>query len=183
MYRKVLAALAALALSLSSFSIIAAFGDDLKKPLTAPKITAGSTGYTFKATPAKWSDNGPSAFQWLLNGKALPASGLTLKLKSSDNKKKLQFSESHIFDDGATATSKSNIITIGNVLLSESLTIRVRPTDDKVMEIAVLPQSIPTTAKPSYQWYAGYFEIKGATKAFYNLKTSDLGTDISLQIS
>jgi beta-glucanase (GH16 family) len=51
------------------------------------------------------------------------------------------------------------------------------------MEIAVLPQSIPTTAKPSYQWYAGYFEIKGATKALYNLKTSDLGTDISLQVS
>jgi beta-glucanase (GH16 family) len=183
MYRKVLAVLVAFALSTSSFSIIAAFGDDLKKPLATPKITAGSTGYTFKATPAKWLDNGPSAFQWLLNGKALPASGLTLKLKSSDNKKKLQFSESHIFDDGATATAKSNIITIGNVLLSESLTIRVRPTDDKVMEIAVLPQSIPTTAKPSYQWYAGYFEIKGATKALYNLKTSDLGTDISLQVS
>lgn len=183
MYRKVLAVLAALALSTSSFSIFAAFGDDLKKPLAAPKITAGSTGYTFKATPAKWSDNGPSAFEWLLNGKALPASGLTLKLKSSDNKKKLQFSESHTFDDGATATAKSNIIMIGNVLLSNSLTIRVRPTDDKVMEIAVLPQSIPTTAKPSYQWYAGYFEIKGATNTIYNLKTSDLGTDISLQVS
>jgi beta-glucanase (GH16 family) len=183
MYRKALAVIAVLALSVSSFSMLAAYGEDLKKPIALPKITAGSTGYTFKATPAKWSDNGPSAFQWLLNGKALSASGLTLKLKSSDNKKKLQFSESHIFDDGTTETVKSNIITIGNVLLSESLTIRVRPTDDKVMEIAVLPQSIPTTAKPTYQWYAGYFEIKGATTALYNIKTSDLGTDISLQVS
>jgi hypothetical protein len=182
MYRKAVAVIAALALSVSSFSMIAAHGEDLKKPLTAPKITAGSTGYTFKATPAKWSDNGPSAFQWLLNGKALSASGLTLNLKSSDNKKKLQFSESHIFDDGTTVTAKSNTITIGNVLLSESLTIRVRPTDDKIMEIAVLPKSVPTTAKPTYQWYVGYFEIKGATKSTYNLKTSDLGNDISLEV-
>jgi beta-glucanase (GH16 family) len=175
--------MAALALSVSSFSMIAAHGEDLKKPLTAPKITAGSTGYTFKATPAKWSDNGPSSFQWLLNGKVLSASGLTLKLKSSDKKKKLQFSESHVFEDGTEVTSKSNTITIGNVLLSESLTIRVRPSDDKVMEIATLPQSIPTRAKPTYQWYVGYFEIKGATKDTYNLKTSDLGVDISLQVS
>jgi len=182
MYRKVLAVIAALALSVSSFSMIAAHGEELKKALTAPKITAGSTGYTFKATPAKWSDNGPSSFEWLLNGKILATSALTLKLKSSDNKKKLQFRESHIFDDGTSATVKSNTITIGNVLLSESLTIRVRPSDDKVMEIAMLPQSIPTTAKPTYQWYVGYFEIKGATKSTYALKTSDLGTDISLEV-
>jgi beta-glucanase (GH16 family) len=182
MYRKVLAVIAALALSVSSFSMIAAHGEELKKALTAPKITAGSTGYTFKATPAKWSDNGPSSFEWLLNGKILATSALTLKLKSSDNKKKLQFSESHIFDDGTEVTAKSNTITIGNVLLSESLIIRVRPSDDKVMEIAMLPQSIPTTAKPTYQWYVGYFEIKGATKSTYALKTSDLGTDISLEV-
>jgi beta-glucanase (GH16 family) len=183
MYRKVLAVIAALALSVSSFSMIAAYGEDLKTPLTAPKITAGSTGYTFKATPAKWSDDGSSLFQWLLNGKALSASGLTLRLKSSDNRKRLQFRESHILDDGTEVTAKSNIIIIGNVLLSESLTIRVRPSDDKVMEIATLPQSIPTKAQPTYQWYAGYFEIKGATKATYNLTTADLGTDISLQVS
>jgi beta-glucanase (GH16 family) len=183
MFRKALSVIATLALIVSSFSMFAAYGEDLKKPLALPKITAGSTGYTFKATPAKWSDNGPSSFQWVLSGKALPSAGLTLKLKSSDNKKKLQFVESHIFDDGTTVTAKSNTITIGNVLLSESLIIRVRPSDDKVMEIAVLPQSIPTSAKPVYQWYAGYFEIKGATKAIYSLKTSDLGTDISLQVS
>ena len=182
MYRKVLAVIAAIALSISSFSMIAAHGEDLKKPIALPKITAGSTGYTFKATPAKWSDNGPSSFEWLLNGKVLASSALTLKLKSSDNKKKLQFRESHVFDDGTSATAKSNTITIGNILLSESLTIRVRPSDDKVMEIATLPQSIPTNAKPSYQWYVGYFEIKGATKSTYNLKTSDLGTDISLEV-
>jgi beta-glucanase (GH16 family) len=182
MYRKALAVIAAIALSVSSFSMIAAHGEELKKPIALPKITAGSTGYTFKATPAKWSDNGPSSFEWLLNGKVLASSALTLKLKSSDNKKKLQFRESHVFDDGTSATAKSNTITIGNILLSESLTIRVRPSDDKVMEIAALPQSIPTTAKPTYQWYVGFFEIKGATKSTYALKTSDLGTDISLQV-
>jgi beta-glucanase (GH16 family) len=182
MYRKALAVIAAIALSVSSFSMIAAHGEDLKKPIALPKITAGSTGYTFKATPAKWSDNGPSSFEWLLNGKVLATSALTLKLKSSDNKKKLQFRESHIFNDGTSASAKSNTITIGNILLSESLTIRVRPSDDKVMEIAALPQSIPTTAKPTYQWYVGFFEIKGATKSTYALKTSDLGTDISLEV-
>ena len=183
MFRRVLAVIAALALSVSSFTMIAAHGEDLKKPIALPKITAGSTGYTFQATPAKWSDNGPSSFEWLLNGKVLATSALTLKLKSSDNKKKLQLRESHIFDDGKSVTAKSNVITIGNVLLSDSLTIRVRPSDDKVMEIATLPQSIPTTAKPTYQWYVGYFEIKGATKSTYNLTTSDLGTDISLKVN
>ena len=139
MYRKALAVIAALALSISSFSMIAAHGEDFKKPLTAPIITAGSTGYTFKATPAKWSDNGPSSFQWLLNGKALSASGLTLKLKSSDNKKKLQFSESHIFDDGTTVTAKSNVITIGNVLLSESLTRACMPAAAVALPYAAMP--------------------------------------------
>jgi len=182
MCRKVLAVIAAIALSVSSFSIIAAHAEELKKPIASPKITAGPTGYTFSATPAKWSDNGPSSFEWLLNGKVLANSGLTLKLKSSDNKKKLQFRESHIFNDGTSATAKSNTITIGNILLSESLTIRVRPSDDKIMEIAALPQSIPTSAKPTYQWYVGFFEIKGATKSTYALKTSDLGTDISLEV-
>ena len=182
MCRKVLAVIAAIALSVSSFSIIAAHAEELKKSIASPKITAGPTGYTFSATPAKWSDNGPSSFEWLLNGKVLANSGLTLKLKSSDNKKKLQFRESHIFNDGTSATAKSNTITIGNVLISESLTIRVRPSDDKVIEIAMLPQSIPTTAKPTYQWYVGFFEIKGATKSTYALKTSDLGTDISLEV-
>jgi len=47
MYRRALAVMAALALSVSSFSMIAAHGEELKKALTAPKITAGSTGYTF----------------------------------------------------------------------------------------------------------------------------------------
>jgi beta-glucanase (GH16 family) len=183
MYRKVLAVIAALTVGVSSLSVIAAHGEDLKKPIAMPVITAGPTGYTFSATPAKWADNGPSSFQWLLSGKALSVNGLTLKLKSSDNKKKLQFIESHTFDDGTSAAAKSNLITIGNVLLSNSLTIRVRPSDDKVMEISALPQSTPTTAKPTYQWYAGYFEIKGATKDTYNLKTSDLGTDISLQVN
>lgn len=183
MFRKIMALVATLALSVSSISIVTAQAEDLKKPLVAPKITVGSTGYTFKATPAKWSDNGPSSFEWLLNGKVLASSALTLKLKSSDNKKKLQFRESHIFDDGTTATTKTNTITIGNVLLSESLVIRVRPSDDKVMEIAALPQSIPTTAKPSYQWFVGYFAIKGATKSIYNLKTSDLGADISVEVT
>jgi len=182
MCRKVLAVIAAIALSVSSYSIIAAHAEELKKSIASPKITAGPTGYTFSATPAKWSDNGPSSFEWLLNGKVLANSGLTLKLKSSDNKKKLQFRESHIFNDGTSATAKSNTITIGNVLISESLTIRVRPSDDKVIEIAMLPQSIPTTAKPTYQWYVGFFEIKGATKSTYALKTSDLGTDISLEV-
>ena len=135
MFRKVLAVITALTLSASSFSMIGAYGEDLKKLLTPPKIAAGPTGYTFKATPAEWSDNGPSSFQWLLNGKMLPTTGLTLKLKSTDNKKKLQFSESHTFDDGTSAEAKSNTITIGNVLLSQSLTIRIRPSDDKVIEI------------------------------------------------
>jgi beta-glucanase (GH16 family) len=182
MYRKVLTVIAVMVLSVSSFSMIAAHSEELKKLITSPKISAGSTGYSFKATPAKWSDNGPSSFEWLLNGKVLATSSLTLKLKSSDNKKKLQFRESHVFNDGTSATAKSNTITIGNIILSESLTIRVRPTDDKVMEIAALPQSIPTSAKPTYQWYVGFFEIKGATKSTYTLKTSDLGTDISLQV-
>ena len=184
MFRKSLAIIATLALSASTFVMVSAHAAEVMKPLLSPSITAGSTGYTYKATPAKWSDNGPSAFNWALNGKLIAgASGLTLKLKSSDNKKKLQFVETHDFEDGTSVTAKSNTITIGKVLLSESLTIRVRPSDDKVMEIAALPQSIPTTAKPTYQWYVGYFEVKGATKSTYNLKTSDLGTDISLQVS
>jgi hypothetical protein len=182
MYRKIVALIAVVALSASSALVVSASAADSRSPIAVPKITVGPTGYTFSATPAKWSDNGPSSFQWVLNGKSLSTSSLNLKLSSRDSTKKIQFFESHTFDDGSSATVKSNIVTIGNVLLSEALVIRVRPSDDKVIEISALPQSVPTSAKPSYQWYAGYFEIKGATKSTYSLKTSDLGTDISLQV-
>ena len=64
MYRKVLAVIAAIALSVSSFSMIAAHGEELKKPIALPKITAGSTGYTFKATQL----NGQIMDQAPLNG-------------------------------------------------------------------------------------------------------------------
>ena len=182
MYRKIVALIAVVALSTSSVLVVSASAADSRSPIAMPKITVGPTGYSFSATPAKWSDNGPSSFQWILSGKVLTASGLELKLKSTDNKKKVQFIETHTFENGTSAIAKSNIITIGNILLLETLTIRVRPSDDKVIEISALPQSFPTSAKPTYQWFAGYFEIKGANKSTYNLKTSDLGTDISLQV-
>jgi beta-glucanase (GH16 family) len=183
MYRKLLASVTAVLFCASANFLVAANAAGSKVALLSPKITAGSTGYTFKATPAQWSDEGPSSFQWFLNTKALSATGLTLKLSSAHNAKKVKFVETHIFDDGTTAVAKSNSITIGQILLTNSLTIRIRPSNDQVLEISSLPKSIPTTSKPSYQWFLGYFEIKGAKKSTYTLKTADLGKDISLQVT
>jgi len=155
-----------------------------EKPLSAPAISYSSNGFSFKATPAKWSDNGFSSFNWTLDGKAISgAQSLSVKVATSKKGSKVRFSESHQFENGTTATSKSNELVVGKVYLANQVVIRVNPANDKLMQISALPQSIPATAKPTYQWFLGYFEIKGATKDTYNLKTSDIGADISVQVS
>ena len=178
-------ALTALVALLSSFSVlISAQAATSQKALTAPVITYSGNGYGFKATPAKWSDNGPSSFKWLLDGKTIAgAKSLTTKVATSKAGATIKFSETHIFDDGTSATSVSNSLKVGKIALSEQIVIRLKPENDKIVEISTLPQSIPTTAKPTYQWFLGYFEIKGANKDFYNLKTSDIGADISVQVT
>ena len=178
-------ALTALAALLGSFSaLVSAQAATSQKPLTAPVITYSGNGFAFKATPAKWADNGPSSFKWLLDGKTISgAKSLSAKVASSKAGAAIKFSETHLFDDGTSATSVSNSLTVGKVFLSEQIVIRINPEDDKMVEISTLPQSIPTTAKPIYQWFLGYFEIKGANKDFYNLKSSELGADISVQVT
>lgn len=184
MVRKRIALTALAALLGSFFVLVSAQAATSQKPLTAPVITYSGNGFAFKATPAKWADNGPSSFKWLLDGKTISgAKSLSAKVASSKAGAAIKFSETHLFDDGTSATSVSNSLTVGKVFLSEQIVIRINPEDDKMVEISTLPQSIPTTAKPIYQWFLGYFEIKGANKDFYNLKSSELGADISVQVT
>ncbi len=154
------------------------------KPINAPVISYSSNGFSFKATPAKWSDNGLSSFKWVLDGKTISgAQSLSVKVPTSKKGSKIKFSETHQLENGTSSTSASVELIVGKVYLANKIVIRVNPANDKLMEIATLPQSIPTSAKPTYQWFLGYFEIKGATKDTYNLKTSDIGADISVKVT
>ena len=169
MLRKGIALIALLTLMGSSIFMFTAQAAPSQKLITNPLISYSGNGYSFKATPAKWIDNGPSSFKWLLDGKIIAgAKALTTKLNSSKSGSVIKFSETHMFDDGSSMTALSNVLTVGKVYLSQQIVIRVNPDNDKMIEISTLPRSIPTTAKPSYQWFLGYFEIKGATKNFYN---------------
>jgi len=184
MLRKGIALVGLLTLMSSSILMLNAQAAPSQKLLTNPVISYSGNGYAFKAAPAKWSDNGPSSFKWLLDGKTIAgAKALTTRLNSSKSGSVIKFSETHMFEDGSSMTAVSNVLTVGKVYLSERIVIRVNPDNDKMIEISTLPQSIPSTAKPTYQWFLGYFEIKGATKDFYNLKTSDIGSDISVQVT
>ena len=118
-------ALTALVALLSSFSVlISAQAATSQKALTAPVITYSGNGYGFKATPAKWSDNGPSSFKWLLDGKTIAgAKTLSAKVASSKAGAVIKFSETHLFDDGSSATSISNSLTVGKVFLSEQIKV------------------------------------------------------------
>jgi beta-glucanase (GH16 family) len=154
------------------------------KPINAPVISYSANGFSFKATPAKWSDNGLSSFKWVLDGKAIAgAQSLSVKVSTSKKGSKLKFSETHELENGTTSTATSTELIVGKVYLANKIVIRVNPANDKLMEIASLPQSIPSASKPTYQWFLGYFEIKGATKESYNLKTSDIGADISVKVT
>ena len=175
---------ALITLVISSSILVSAQAASVQKPLAMPSISYSTNGFSFKATPAKWSDSGPSSFKWTLDGKTIAgAKGLSTRVASSKKGLTIRFSETHFFEDGSTAISSSNSLTVGKVFLSEDLTIRVNAKDDKIIEISQLPQSIPAIAKPSYQWFIGYFEIKGATKGYYNVKTSDLGSEISVRVT
>ncbi len=171
-------------LVISSSFLVSVQAASAQKPLTAPSISYSTNGFSFKATPAKWSDNGPSSFKWTLDGKTIAGAKSTFtRVASSKKGLTIRLSETHFFENGSTAVSTSNSLTVGKVFLSEDLVIRINSKDDKIIEISQLPQSIPTRAKPSYQWFIGYFEIKNATKDFYNVRTSDLGSDISVRVT
>ena len=184
MKRNQLAALLLSVLMSTGATLVASEASAAKKPISAPAISYSSNGFSFKAVPAKWSDNGFSSFKWTLDGKVISgAQSLSVKVATTKKSSKIKFSEIHQFEDGTSITSTSNELVVGKVYLADQVVIRVNPTDDSVMQISMLPQSIPTTAKPSYQWFLGYFEIKGATKDYYNLKTSDLGADLSVKVT
>lgn len=184
MLRNVLPKYLISALIFSGSNLVTIPADAAEKPLNAPVISYAGTGYSFKASPAKWSDNGLSSFKWLIDGKAISgAQSLSVKIPATKKGSKIKFSETHQFENGSSTISTSNELTVGKIFLSSQLTIRINPDNDKMLEVMSLPQSMPTTAKPNYQWYLGYFEIKGANKDTYSLKTSDIGADISLQVT
>jgi beta-glucanase (GH16 family) len=184
MVRNRLAVLLLAVLVTAGATLVSAEAATPVKPVNAPVISYSSNGYSFKATPAKWSDNGLSSFKWVLDGKAIAgAQSLSVKVPTSKKGSKLKFSEIHELEDGTTSTASSAELIVGKVYLANKITIRVNPANDKLMEIASLPQSIPTTSKPTYQWFVGYFAVKGATKDSYNLKTSDIGADISVKVT
>ena len=184
MFRKQIVIAALIAMLASTSILVTASAAPNEKPLSAPAISYSVNGFSFKATPAKWSDNGPSSFKWTLDGKTITgAKSLTTKVLSSKSGSTIIFSETHFFDDGSTATATSSALTVGKVSLTDVVTIQINAKDDKIIEVSKLPQSIPAAAKPTYQWFIGYFEIKGATKEYYNLKTADLGSDISVKVT
>jgi beta-glucanase (GH16 family) len=184
MVRNRLAVLLLAVLVTAGATLVSAEAATPVKPINAPVISYSSNGYSFKATPAKWSDNGLSSFKWVLDGKAIAgAQSLSVKVPTSKKGSKLKFSEIHELEDGTTSTASSAELIVGKVYLANKITIRVNPANDKLMEIASLPQSIPTASKPTYQWFVGYFAVKGATKDSYNLKTSDIGADISVKVT
>jgi beta-glucanase (GH16 family) len=165
-------------------SLVSAEAATSVKPISAPIISYSSNGFSFKATPAKWSDNGLSSFNWVLDGKTIAgAQSLSVKIPTSKKGSKLKFSETHQLENGTSSKTTSAELIVGKVYLAEKIVIRVNPANDKMMQIATLPQSIPSAAKPTYQWFLGYFEIKGATKDTYNLRTSDIGADISVKVT
>jgi beta-glucanase (GH16 family) len=184
MVRNRLAVLLLAVLVTAGATLVSAEAATPVKPINAPVISYSSNGYSFKATPAKWSDNGLSSFKWVLDGKAIAgAQSLSVKVPTPKKGSKLKFSEIHELADGTTSTASSAELIVGKVYLADKITIRVNPANDKLMEIASLPQSIPTASKPTYQWFVGYFAVKGATKDSYNLKTSDIGADISVKVT
>ena len=90
-------ALTALVVQLSSFSLlISAQGATSQKQLTSANISYSGNGFAFKATPAKWSDNGPSSFKWLLDGKTIAgAKSLSARVASSKIGSSIKFVETH----------------------------------------------------------------------------------------
>lgn len=165
-------------------TLVASEANAAQKPISAPAISYTSNGFSFKAVPAKWSDNGLSSFKWTLDGKVISgAQSLSVKVATAKKGSKIKFSEIHQFENGTSVISNSNELFVGKIFLADQVVIRINPADDKMIQISALPQSIPATAKPSYQWFLGYFEIKGATKDSYNLKTSDLGADVSVKVT
>ena len=145
--------------------------------IKAPQIALLKTGGNIVATPAQWSISGKGKFNWLINGK-VDANLKSLTIKSPTKKgTSVQFSENLL-----NVTTVSNKIIIGSVAVNGAIKISFAE-NSKTQLIASIPSTLPTNAKPSYQWFSGPFEVNGAKLKSYELASADFGNEISLSVT
>ena len=180
MRRASVALIAALAMS----TLIPSSGSATSSSMvTAPSIAPIAKGMTVLATPARWSSTVKSTYKWLLSGKAISgATKTTYVFTTKQRSKSLQFIETATFPDGTSLQGKSNIITLGQVFVAGELTIDFKDDQHKALKVSS-GAMVPTSAKVTYQWFNGIFDIPGAHSATYILTSSDAETEISVQAS
>ena len=174
--RKPIAALLAIVIVSAYTNINIGYAETttLVKP---PTISLAKIGGSISATPAIWSSKVAAKFSWWINGKAVTSQkGLTIP---SPTKKGtiVQYSES--FNGIST---KSNKLVIGNVAINGFAEINYVNDDPSKLSVK-LPKITPATAKVTYQWFSGPFEVKGATSNVYTVSTGDQGSEVSLTIN
>lgn len=128
------------------------------------------------ATPAIWSTQTATKFEWLINGKVLASA--KSKSIASPTKKGTQVQYREIAGKEAVLSNK---IVIGNVAVNGYPTVLAVSGKKSTFAVST-PKSIPTSSSITYQWFNGPFEIRGATSKEYELATGDEGSEISVTL-
>ena len=176
--RKVFIVLTSFALlAAPTFFLVPASVADTVTVVSPPSISLTKIGGSITAKPATWSSSVKSTFSWVVNGKVV--AGKTAKSFTPQNKK----GTSIVFRESAQGiTTQSNPIVIGNVAVNGFPAIDFADADKATMSVT-LPKTLPANAKPSFQWFSGPFEVKGARAATYQIATGDQGVEISVKVS
>ena len=175
--RKVQVLVSSLALLAASFFAAPSGVADSLTLLNPPSISLIKIGGSITATPATWSTPVKSTFIWMVNGKVI--AGKSGRSFTPSNKKGTTI----VFRESAQGiTAQSNSIVIGNVAVNGFPTISFDDAAKTIMNVK-LPSTTPVNAVPTFQWFSGPFEVKGAHSASYQLATGDQGSDISVKVS
>lgn len=176
--RKVLVVLSSLTLlaisTLTAMPAVEADGPTLVNP---PAILLTKIGGVVTSSPGVWSTPVKSTISWLVNGKVLAGASsrsLTPPVKKG--------SSIQLRENANGMSSLSNTIVIGSVAVNGRAVISFFDSARTQVSVA-LPSTTPSNAMPTFQWFSGPFEIKGAHSSSYQLATGDQGNDISLHLS
>jgi len=154
---------------------------------TAPVVTGQpAVGKTLRATTGTWSPTPDSyRYQWYAGSTAISgATGATYRPTSDDAGLRLHVVVTAVkagYTDAPAASSSTDKVVFGHVSMAKP-TIRGRALVGRTLR-AHVDDVVPSTATPSYRWFLGHEQIRGAHEATYVVQPGDLGHRIHVEVT